>query len=219
MSLTVACVWVNGHVPFGVEYVDKLRTMVERHLAREHRFVCFTDRPKQLARDMDHIRIDTPPAGIKGWWSKLELFNREAGLTGRVLYLDLDTLVVDALDPIVDFPSPFALAPHAGTFNGKDGLLVIKKFNSSVMVWDAGCNHDLYDNFTPAIARTLWGDQDWIGTVCPNAAAMPAEWFPRLSEVVGTWPAMEPDAKVVLCKKPKNAEAVKTLRGFAEVWG
>jgi hypothetical protein len=48
---------------------------------------------------------------------------------------------------------------------------------------------------------------------------MPAEWFPRLSEVVGTWPAMEPDAKVVLCKKPKNAEAVKTLRGFAEVWG
>lgn len=213
--LTVACVWVNGHVPFGVEYVEKLQHMVQRWVHRPFRFVCFTDRPWLLPDGMDRVVIPSP-GKLKGWWSKVELFNPAHELTGRVLYLDLDTLIVGSLDDIFDFPATFALAPHAGTFNGKDGLQVVKRFNSSVMVWDAGTQDHVFGNWTPNTAKRLWGDQDHIGEQCPFAATMPREWFPRLSELNGDPPLVS--AKVVLAKKPKNTEAAQSLLWFKEAW-
>ena len=216
MSFTVACVWVKGNVPYGSEYVTKLQAMASRFINRKFRFVCFTDRSELLPVGVDVVRIQSP-VGMFGWWSKVELFNPERGLTGRVLYLDLDTLVVDDLSPIVDFPAAFALVPHAGTFNGRHGLQVVKRYNSSVMVWDAGTQDHIYRNWVPKTTKRLWGDQDHIGEQCPDAATMPAEWFPRLSDL--TWPMETSDAKVVLCKVPKNTIAAKTLPGFAEAWG
>lgn len=213
--ITVCCVWVRANVPYGVEYVLKLRAMVSRHLSRPHRFVCLTDRPEQLPT-VDTVRI-VPHRSLFGWWAKIELFNKAHGFSGRMLYLDLDTLIVNDLAPIVDYPAEFALVPHAGTFNGKDGLTVVKKFNSSVMVWDAGSQNHVFDRWESGVARTLWGDQDWMGVQCPDAAVMLASWFPRLSDV--DWPAIPADAKVVLAKKPKNTVAAKTLVGFAEAWG
>jgi hypothetical protein len=215
MTLTVACVWVNGHVPFTVEYVTKLHAMCQRWIQRDFRFVCLTDRPAHIPAGIHPIVIASP-GKLKGWWSKVELWNPNHGLTGRVLYLDLDTLIVNTLDEIIDYPAPFALAPHAGTFNGKDGLQVVKRFNSSVMSWDAGTQDHVWKNWTPKVAHRLWGDQDHIGEQAPFAVAMPVEWFPRLSEVNGGWPD---EAKVVLCKKPKNVDAAKTIAGFAEAWG
>lgn len=211
--LTVACVWVRGNVPYTAEYVTNLRAMVRRHLRHPHRFVCFTDQP-WLLQDIATI----PIASVKplpGWWAKLQLFNPERGLTGRVLYLDLDTLIVGALDPIVEFDAPLALVPHAGTFQGRKGLAVVKRFNSSVMVFDAETTTDLWTTWTPAVAARLWGDQDHIGERRPDAATMPAAWFPRLSEIGATLPA---EAKVILAKKPKPAEAAERWPWVREIW-
>ncbi len=218
MSLTVCCVWVNGHVHFGVEYVEKLHAMTRRWIKRDFEFVCLTDRPEQIPNDMEPVLIESP-GSLKGWWRKVELFNPEHGFCGRMLYLDLDTLLVDSLKAVIDYQAPFALAPHAGTFSGSGGLQVVKRFNSSVMVWDAGTQDHIYTNWTPKVAKRLWGDQDHIGEQCPFAAAMPSEWFPRLSELRNDWPEIWPESKVILCKKPKNEEASKVLRGFAEAWG
>ena len=217
MSLTVACVWVKGNVDYGVEYVSRLKAMCARHLVTPFRFVCFTDRPDVVSAIGDAVPIHLP-RGMFGWWSKVEMFNPQHGLKGRVVYLDLDTLVVDDLGPIVHFPADFALVPHAGTFNGKNGLAVVKRFNSSVMVWDAGTKDHIYENWTPSVTKRLHGDQDWIGETCPDAAAMPLAWFPRLSELGGEPPKVPP-AKVVLAKKPKNFEAAKRFQWVNEAWG
>jgi len=213
--LTVACVWVAANVPYGVEYVTNLRAMVAKHLTRPHRFVCLTDRAAYLPSGMETQPIALR-ADIPGWWAKVLLFNRARGLSGRVLYLDLDTLVVSALDPIVDFPAPFALIPDAGTFKPRTAHRVIKRFNSSVMVWSDCAADRLYDNFSSDVPARLWGDQDWIGEQMPGAATMPLEWFPRLSELHGQPPGAE--AKVVLAKKPKNVEAAKRWPWVADVW-
>lgn len=212
--LTVACVFVRGHVPFTVEYVVRLGAMVRRHLDRPHQFVCLTDHPEIIPRSIETIVIPSP-GKLKGWWSKLEAFAPDR-FTGRVLYLDLDTLVVAPLDPIVDYPAVFALAPHAGTFEGKPGLRVVKRFNSSVMVWDEGSNSRLFTNWAPSVATRLHGDQDWIGEEFPEAQAMPARWFPRISEINGG--DINPDAKVILVKKPKNVEAAQRWEWFKEAW-
>jgi hypothetical protein len=212
--LTVACVWVNGHLPYKMEYVERLHGMTRRWMTRPFDFVCLTDQPHLFKSVVRAIEIPNPNP-LKGWWSKVELF-APGRFTGRVLYLDLDTLIVNGLDDVIDYPAEFALAPHAGTFNGKGGLQVVKRFNSSVMVWDAGTQDHVYTGWTPAVAAMLWGDQDWIGTMAHTAKAMPARWFPRLSELDGREPSS--DAKVVLVKKPKNEEAAKQFAWFKEAW-
>lgn len=221
MNVTIACVWVRGNVPYSVEYVAKLASMVRRWYNRPHRFVCLTDQPTELLRLQVHpIRIPSP-APLAGWWSKMRCFDPLNGLAGRVLYLDLDTLIMAPLDPIIDFPAPFALVPHSGTFNGKRGLAVVKRFNSSVMVWDAGPTgrrwSSLWLDWSPKVATRLWGDQDFIGEqLPPSVPSMPAEWFPRLSELKDGGPSS--DAKVVLAKKPKNHVAAQELAWVAEAW-
>lgn len=216
MPVTVACVFVHGHVPFTKDYVLRLASMVRRWMDRPYRFVCLCDQPGELPHWIERVAVPKPT--LKGWWSKLELFNPDRGQVGRVLYLDLDTLIVGPLAPILDYPADFALAPNAGTFQPKNGLQVVKRFNSSVMVWDAcaSLTERLWNAWTPDVASRLWGDQDWIGEQTPSAAAMPAEWFPRLSEIAA--PPFPAQAKVILAKKPKNADAAKLYPWFEEAW-
>jgi hypothetical protein len=198
--------------------VTRLASMVQRHMDRPYRFVCLCDKPYQLARTegIERLQIPKPEKGVFGWWSKLRLFDSSHGFTGRMLYLDLDTLVMQSLAPILDYPSPFALVPHGGTFRSRGGLKVLDRFNSSVMVWDAGVNHQLWDNWQPEVAKLLWGDQDFISEQMPDADTMPLEWFPRISELRERRPG--PEVKVVLVKKPKPIDAVKIYPWIAEYW-
>lgn len=220
MNLTVACVFVQGHVGFTPDYVTKLQSMVSRALPA-HEFICLTDRP-ELLPGVRTITVATP-RGHYAWWSKLELFNpaHRALQTGRILYLDLDVLITDALGVIATYAPGLCIVPDgAPNFVGKGKLLTVKQYNSSVMSWDGGqCNH-LYDKWSPDVAQRLWGDQDWIGETTPDATKMPLEWFPRLSQVVakGSVSRVMADAKVVLCKKPKNADAAKQWSWFNKAW-
>lgn len=215
MMLTVACVWVRGNVPYSVEYVARLRAMVARHLTQPFRFVCLTDRPEQVPAGVEAIAIPNPRP-CAGWWSKVRLFDVALGLTGRVLYLDLDSLVVASLEPVVAFPSAFALIPDAGTFQPKTHHEVVKRFNSSVMVWDAPGPTEVFATWSSVVADRYWGDQDTIGMLCPDADTFPLEWFPRLSEIkAGPVPAV---AIVVLAKKPKPDVGATRWPWVADAW-
>lgn len=212
---TFACVFVKGHVPFTVDYVAKLRRMVAKHAGRPHRFICLTDRPRRIPHGVEAIEVP----GVNGmfaWWRKVLLFSDQMPPEGRIVYLDLDTVVVSSLAPIIDYPSPFALIPHEGRFEGRGARAVVKRFNSSVMVWDAGTLRHLSANWTPAVAKRLWGDQDWIGEQVEQADTMPGEWFPRLSQIEGSGPSA--DAKVILAKTPKNHIAARKYPWFGPLW-
>jgi hypothetical protein len=212
---TVACLWVRGHVDYGVQYVERLAAHVAKWMDRPSRLVCFTDRPKKLPAGVQPIVIHTP--AVTAWWAKLELFNPKHGLSGRVLYLDLDTLPVASLGPIVDVGAPLALCPHAGTFEARNGLVLVKKFNGSVMVFDGGTQAALYQSWTPAVAKRLWSDQDWIAEQSPSAVAMPLDWFPRLSDI-GDSGIIPAGARVILTKKPKNHLAAQRWPWFDALW-
>lgn len=214
---TVACVFVRGHVPFSSVYVRKLASMVHRWMDRPYRFVCLTDKTSAnpFGDGIEAIRISWT-GDVYGWWAKLNLFRADLGLTGRVLYLDLDTLVVGPLAAILDYPASFALIPHSGRFEGLHGRRVVKRFNSSVMVFNAGEQTHLVERFSPEVPKQLWGDQDWIAESCPDAATLPAAWCPRFSEILNG--PVPPDAKVVLMKTPKNVVAAGRYPWVREVW-
>lgn len=97
---------------YGPEYVNVLHRMVGRHLARPHRFVCFTDDAEGLEAGIDarplpaFDRAGRPEAEA---WPKLSLFGPDLGLQGPSLFLDLDVVVVDALDPFFEHPGRFCI--------------------------------------------------------------------------------------------------------------
>jgi len=189
--------------------------MVAKNIDRPYSFVCLTDYPDEMPNGVEAIPI-VHSKSLKGWWAKINLF-RPGLFTGRVLYLDLDVLIVSPLSEIIDFPARMALVPDgAPNFNGHGALKTVHRYNSSVMVWEAGVADKIFENWTPAVAERLWGDQDFIGEQMPAEQAMPAEWFPRISQVRPPWPS---SAKVVLVKKPKNHLAAEQWPWFDEMWG
>lgn len=222
--ITIACLWVRGRVAYSADYVGRLLSMCKRHAGEPFRFVCFTDRPNELPPGVEPVAL-LPFLGLEAWWNKLTLFAPEAGLSGRVLYLDLDSIVVGDLQPIIHYPAAFALCPPAGDFRPVN-YRVVRRFNSSVMVWNAGEQSDLFEDFgglrcnrliaAGGAPLPLWGDQDWIGL--KKAAVgqpMPEAWFPRLSQA---WSVPPAGARVILCKKPKNHVAAERAAWIREAW-
>ncbi len=99
-ELTVLCVLKSGG-DYTPEYVRILRDGVAKHLTIPHRFVCLSD------VDVPCERIPLKH-GWRGWWSKLEMF-RPGVITGKTLYLDLDTIITGTLDPVATIPYEFAM--------------------------------------------------------------------------------------------------------------
>lgn len=229
--LTICCLLVRGEfVGYSPEYVRRLKVMVDRFCARHFRFCCLTDQPEAMPAGVEPIPIRRFD-GCHAYWSKLQLFDPRHAWTGRMLYIDLDSLIVAPLDPIIDFPAEFALTEDAFIVErahlnvDRYGRRLVRRFNSSVMVWDGGTQTDLFTKWTPADAERLSTDQDWCGEQAIDAQGMDLSWFPRLSRLAEdeafaqTGAPMPPAATVLFCKKPKPHEAVVRWPWVDRVWG
>lgn len=178
MQLTVACVCVDNYLGRGREYVDKLYSMVRRHLKQPFTAECLFQSDKA------------------GWWAKIDLF-RPGQFTGRVLYLDLDTVIVGPLD---------ALANTRGIIHLQDWGWTKNDFGSGVMVWDAGEHDEIYSRFTADVPKNFRGDQDWL-THLGGWDALP---FPMLCSAKYHCKPHPPAGASVVCfhgpKKPHNTD-------------
>lgn len=98
----VVCVkWGRG---YGPEYVNRLYGMLQRHLSPPFRLVCLTDdrtgiRPEVDCQDLPELGCEHPKRTL-GKWRKQVLWGRELpGLDGVALFVDLDSVIVDSIDP------------------------------------------------------------------------------------------------------------------------
>ena len=142
---------------FGPEYPTRLYAAVQRHLSLEHRFVCFTDDP------VSGVPCEPLPAPLAGWWSKLGLFKPGVfSENERVLYFDLDTIIVNSLDDIAGYDGQFAILRD---FYHED------RQQSSVMAWVPGEATYLIWNWwwQKGCPVTPQGDQAWIEKMMPGA--------------------------------------------------
>ncbi len=184
---TVACMRWGDRFP--VEYVNKLYRGVMRNVARPTRFIAFTDDPAGLQpgvepREIPAIRL--PTTGLGGSpWRKLALWSRDIGLAGDLLFLDLDVVVVGALDVLFDF-APGKLAIIRDWSSRDSG-------NSSVMRLPAGGAPHLVARFEadPLEIRRLYSNEQaylsresgldvafWPEAWCPGFKAMMLPRFP-----------------------------------------
>lgn len=124
--VTVACVFWGDK--FSTDYVYNLKSAVERNTTVEHKFVCFSD------RTLDGIETILLKPGFTGWWNKLQLF--DGRLSGRVVYLDLDTLIVDNIDWLLHYDGTFAGIEDLGSVNEHQPHLK-GKLQSGVLAFNA----------------------------------------------------------------------------------
>lgn len=216
MSFTLACVMVKGkRRRYTGKWVERLQAMVAKHSDRPFRTVCLTDQPKEMPEGVEAVRIANPTQG-RGWWAKMCLFDPAMPFDSRVLYLDLDVIVLNDLRPIIDFPADFAIcADNGSAWQGKGDLKVIKRYNSSCMVWDHRARRRFLANFKPDWMNGLWSDQDAIAHMSPREKTFPPEWFTRIGP--DSYP-FSPEVKVGLCIKWKNNKAEKAFPWFRQYW-
>ncbi len=88
-------------------YVNVLYSACRKHITGPFRFVCLTDDPSGIRPEVETHPI--PDLGLtdfdwkKGGWPKLTVFAADLyGLTGRALFIDLDTVVCGSLDEMFD---------------------------------------------------------------------------------------------------------------------
>jgi hypothetical protein len=102
---TIIC--MRWGTAYGVEFVNKLFSMVRRHTERSLRFICFTDDPGGLHPEISARAL--PPIGLpRGheWkpWRKIALWQRRLDdIEGDVLFLDLDVVVTGSIDDFFDY--------------------------------------------------------------------------------------------------------------------
>lgn len=129
--VTVACVLRSGGETYGPRWVYALRRGLNEHLP-DHRFVCLTDVesiPPMWSRPLRYK--------WEGWWSKLELFRPglfEAG--ERVLYLDLDTLIVGDLSEIASYDGEFGMIRGFYRDILQSGVMAFRPGPISRAIWD-----------------------------------------------------------------------------------
>ena len=162
----VCCVKWGTKYP--AEYVNRLRSMVSRHLAHPHDFVCLTEDPTGLDARIGTLPL---PDAFAGFWNKLSLFRGDLFEPGRtLLYLDVDVVIVGPLDILLNDPGGFHIIR---AFSANPGC------NSSVMRFEAGAFAHVYDRFAARAVAILasgryTGDQGWICEQVPDA-----KFFPR----------------------------------------
>lgn len=144
---------------YGSEYVNNLREGVRRHLDRPHRFVCFTDDPMGLSPDIEAFALPAlglPTGHQDKRWQKLALFRRELeNLQGTSLFLDLDLVIVDSLEPFFDHPGEFLIIRDDDLFRAKPlrklnparDRFLASVGNSSVFRYEIGAHAYILDAY------------------------------------------------------------------------
>ena len=128
---------------YGPEYVNTLFDMVRRNLVAGYpgRFVCLTDDPTGLDAGIETIRL---PGNIETWWGKLYMFKRGLFNDGeRVIFMDLDTLIIGDLGPLVAYDGQFATLRD---------FYFPQQVGPAIIAWEAG-----------AFAASIWEEWDAQG--------------------------------------------------------
>lgn len=158
--ITVACVFWGDK--FSDDYVYNLKSMVERNTTVPHQFVCFSD------RELEGIKTVKLIPGYEGWWNKMQMFNTDFRLGNRVVYLDLDTLIVDNIDWLLEYDGMFMGIEDLGAVNEHQPELK-GRLQSGVMSWDYRLNSHLWNRFTSSgESQRYRGDGEYLNHIVPK---------------------------------------------------
>lgn len=166
------------------DHVNRLASMVRRHLRAAVTVHCVTDDPIGVGHTVAlHDWSELPEMGWDaGHGKKLAVFSRDfLGLAGRhVLVMDLDLVVIDSLDYVLERPEcDFLISPGHGQYRNTRGhsALYRLRVGSLPHVWE-----DLVADPAAALSRCQHqsgapghlGEQMWLDEKLPEMDFFPA---------------------------------------------
>jgi hypothetical protein len=132
---------------YGPDYVNRMYGMARRNITGAFRLVCFTDiseglRAEVESRPLPVLGVDHPKR-TAGKWPKVALWGPElGGLTGPVLFLDLDTVIVGNMDGYFTYGSPGDVVLARNWAKPLSGM-----GQTSVFRFPVGSNPQILENF------------------------------------------------------------------------
>ncbi len=161
----------GGRANFTAQHVNLWAAMIRRHCTLDIELACVTD----MAQGIDaSIRIIKPPGEWEGlqtaaWkggrpscYRRIAMFRPDAAriFGKRFCAMDLDVVISGNIDSILDRPDDLILC--APSSKGARWL-----YNGSMILMDAGCRPQVYENFSPeraelASRKYVGSDQAWL---------------------------------------------------------
>jgi uncharacterized Rossmann fold enzyme len=167
-SVTFACVNAGNYLGRGNEYVSNLYSMLKNCLPEGlgFRFQCFTDDP---GAEEGITYRPLPVDGLIGWSNKIALFKKDVFNDGeRVIYFDLDTLLMGRIDAMIGYQGEFAILHD---FYYPDAL------GPAVMSWRGGEMSFIWDKYENCGTPELdGGDKEWLELVFKEESYTPNYW-------------------------------------------
>lgn len=164
-------------------YVNVLFHAVKDHLMGPFRFVCFTDDPTGLDAGIEHFPI--PDLGYSdyhwksGAWPKLSVFLPDlVGLQGRALFIDLDLVIVDRLEPFFEAEGAL-LGIGVGKNWKKRGTGANPDLGTGVFAFDLGGLPHITETFSAEPKQafdTFKLEQRFVEKHAPNWVPWPNGW-------------------------------------------
>lgn len=194
----------NHLFTYSADYVNRLRSMLERHLHQPHELVCVTDMPDGID---PRVRIVAPEPGLPGFFRRLVLFRPDAArwFGERILMMDLDCVILRDIDPLLAGAGDFkAWEPRLYHVRGGD----YSRYNMSFVLLRAGARPQVWSRFDPetspaaieAMGMTTH-DQSWLTHVLgPDEDVWPWD-----GDVVSVRAVPDPQrARVVFFNGPRS---------------
>ena len=160
---------------FTTEHVNVLFRMVDRHYRKPHRNIVVTDITQGLDRSIEVVRGWNDYAGVANpngmhnpsCYRRLRAFAPDAGavLGDRVVSMDLDTVIVGDITPIVERREDFIIW-------GESDFPRKQWYNGSLWNLKTGTRTKVWEQFNPrfsprhaAMAGHRGSDQGWLSCV------------------------------------------------------
>jgi alpha-N-acetylglucosamine transferase len=138
--LNIVCFkWGN----WPVNYVYKLKNMVERHVTLPHTFSCFSD--KEI-KGIDTIEIPPHVLTWKKNFPKFYVYSKNNGLSGRTIMLDLDIVIVDNIDEMLSYSGAWCAVRPLGKPNARHRGGALVSFDQDKYHW-------LYDDMAKNVGE------------------------------------------------------------------
>jgi len=177
MSLPKVVLCMKWGTIYPAEYVNVLYNACRRNITDEFRFVCLTNEPDGIHSDVEVFPI--PDIGLDEWhyyngaWPKLGVFKSDLyGLTGRALFIDLDTVLLGKIDVFFEIPGAL-VAIDSRPWRYKSGAA---RTMSSIFSFDLGSLNfiiDLILTERDLIIEKYKIEQDYLHGVVPQIAYWP----------------------------------------------
>lgn len=234
-NITVLCVLWEGSFEarkyiqpkYSVDWVQRLYNMVKRNLKVPFEFVCLSnvDSKRFKIKGVQHHQLRLPRL-MPGWWAKVQMFRPDLPITpGRILYLDLDVLILRDLMPLVSIDSDIVICPAFGTAPERDPG-EIYGYNSSVVAYNYPTELPIYETFMRDYLRWMKkyrGDQDFLKTAFPKLDTFPDIWIKKLGEFIRKDGAFDKttlskETRILLSMPYKNDRASEMYRYVRKIW-